>query len=341
MAKIGLTADKLPSGSWRVRTHGRTFTGKDKKAVIAQAMEYKLEVEAGKKTPSSAKTLGDLVKEYIADHSTTDTIKGLSPSTIAGYEKIKRNMFLDLQKMRCQDITKSIAQKSIRAHQKTKAPKYIVNSWNLMHRAATYYGEELPTVDLPTVQVQDLTWVQKRHLGAFLEAIKGDSCEVPMLLGLHGLRTSEIYGLRWENIDLDKGVIYIRGAKVRDENHELVFKPENKNATSQRTVPILIQRLAELLQAMPHDGEFVVTNGQTTIRSHLASACEAIGIEPVSMHGLRRSFASLARSTLDEATTMKIGGWSTPNILKRTYQRMDEQELIEEAKGMADFFSNL
>ena len=87
------TAKQLPSGSWfcRVRVDGKdiAITRPTKKEAEAEAMAVKHGIiEAKEKPDKRSTTLEDAESAYIAERDGF-----VSPSTIAGYEKFKRNCF--------------------------------------------------------------------------------------------------------------------------------------------------------------------------------------------------------------------------------------------------------
>ena len=173
-----------------------------------------------------------------------------------------------------------------------------------------------------------------------MEAIKGDKAEIPALLAISSLRQSEILGLRWDAVDLEKGVIYIRETAVRDEDGNLVRKATTKNSASRRTVP-MIAPLREALQSATRSGDYVVTLKENTIRRHYKAACERAGVPYVRAHGLRHSFASLCHHlNVDEMTAMKIGGWADLGTMKGIYTHLTEADIAKRGKQFTAFFES-
>lgn len=341
----GLTVEQLPSGSWRTRTHGRSFTGATKKEVLEKAMKYKDAVETGKRMPAGAKTLGQLVEDYIAVQTTATDSKGVSPSTLRGYIAYHRNMFTDLQGMHPYEITQAMAQAAVNREAAAHSAKYIKNSWNLLHRAADFYGEELPRVSLPKVVDKELSWVQKADMSAFLAAVEEEQpqLQICFLLALHSLRLSEILGLKWDDFDPGcgaHGAIRVRGALVQGADG-WVYKEETKNSTSYRTVPIVTPRLTDLLRLehTKRTDDVIIHWRPSGIQAHLDSVCERAGIRRVTMHDLRRTFASTAYGVLDEMTTMRIGGWKDIYTMRKNYTRMSEQEIFEKSAALTEFYT--
>ena len=108
------------------------------------------------------------------------------------------------------------------------------------------------------------------------------------LLLLTGQRRSEVAGMRWQDLDLDRALWTIPGSLTK--NHE------------QHTVPLSKQVLA-VLAALPRIGEeFVITTtGQTPFSGFSkakASLDEKAGVTGWRWHDLRRTFATFAAEEL-------------------------------------------
>jgi len=112
-----------------------------------------------------------------------------------------------------------------------------------------------------------------------------------------GLRAGELMALRWEDVDLDVGVIRVQRSYDPKE-HELI---QTKNR-QRRDVPIIgavRKHLMELkLRARPEvalvfprkdGGHFTPTN----VRSRTLTAWRHAGLSPITLHECRHSFASL------------------------------------------------
>ena len=161
-----------------------------------------------------------------------------------------------------------------------------------------------------------------------------------MLLCLHGLRASEVLDVRWDDIDLDAGTITVHGAAVLDENRKLVHKKANKIDASRRTVPILIDQLADAVRNTPHISEYVcpVSSGAILYQS-VNRTCRAAGLPDVGAHGLRHSFASLAfHLGIPEETTMRLGGWSDFQTMRKIYTNLAEQDVKKHTDALKNFF---
>ena len=80
----------------------------------------------------------------------------------------------------------------------------------------------------------------KDEISKILNQLFGQEKNLIQFAFYSGLRTSELIGLRWEDVDLDKGLIHIRTAIVR--KHE----KSTKTASGQRTIELLSASLEAL-----------------------------------------------------------------------------------------------
>lgn len=332
------TARQLPSGSWfvRVKVDGveHSITRPTKKEAEREAIALK---SGAKKAPvpMSRKTLEEAISDYIESRRGT-----ISPSTLRGYSQIKRNRFKGLMKKQVGKITQLDAQYAVSAEAKIVSAKTLKNSWGLVSAVITCATGTRLSVQLPQVIPGDGPYLEPEEIPAFLDALKGNKYEIAILLGLSSLRRSEIIALKWENIDLKKGCIYVRGAAVYDENEKLVYKKENKNKTSRRTVPFLIPQLREAVEAADKTkspyaaGCYPNTVGRTVNR-----ICRAAGLPEIGAHGLRRSYASLAYQLgVEEAFTMEAGGWSDVYTMRKIYIKLSKKASKSRGQKLTGFF---
>jgi integrase len=69
-------------------------------------------------------------------------------------------------------------------------------------------------VDPPRVPKKDITPLSPDQARTFLEAASGDRLEALYVLAIHtGMRQGELFSLRWHDVDLDAGVVRVRGTK--------------------------------------------------------------------------------------------------------------------------------
>lgn len=272
-------------------------------------------------------TTAQMIDDYLADRSR------LSPSTLRGYECIRDTVFTEAR----DQIVDTVKWQNV-IDRDEHAPKTIKNAWGLISSAMRHAGIEPPKVTLPQQIRSERPFLDPQQVQTFIEAIRGERCEIAALLGLHSLRRSEILDLTWKDVDVKKGIINVSGAAVLDKDGNLVHKKENKNAASTRQVPIMIPRLKELLS---EGGKgYIVTAYPNSIYKEVNAICEQHKLPLVGVHGLRHSFVSLAYHLgWSELATMKIAGYADHNTMREIYTHLSEMDKRKDINSMTLFFS--
>lgn len=326
---------QLKSGKWNIelKAEGWSTTEDTPEECIIKAKAIRAGfLEARKAAPKM--TVDDAVKKYI------DARRGVkSPSTIRGYETIRKNRFAEYMS---KDINSVDWQVAIKKETGLCSAKTLKNAWGLVSSALAEAGVDPGEVSLPQIVKQDEPWLDYEQVLKFCDAVRGEPCELGALLALHSLRRSEIYALTADKIDLKQGTIHVEGAAVLDDENKLTQKDTNKNATSRRTVPIMIPRLKEILPAAMKraDGAPLMQGNINTLYNQINRVCRKAGLPEVGVHGLRRSFASLAyHLKWSELDTMRIGGWSDFQTMRKIYTKLAEKDNIKSVKKMEKFYS--
>lgn len=116
-----------------------------------------------------------------------------------------------------------------------------------------------------------------------------------------GLRVSELQALRWQDVDLDSGVVFIRRTYVRKER---TFRDYPKGK-KQHWKPIPPEALSILMELQDERGtsEFVVRSEGYEMLSYewyqrsLVRYCKELGLPRIGTHGLRHSTSALYLSS--------------------------------------------
>lgn len=332
---------KVSSGNYfiQLRLGGESIsvTAVNEKECRRQAALIKAEYLAGVKQRRKVgmnKTLHQAIDDYIAARSNT-----LSPSTIRGYRYIQRNRFQSVMQTPIKDIKNWQALCNIEA--KFVKPKTLKNAIGLISSVLLENGITMESVRLPQIMQNQRPWLEPEEVLQFVKAVEGKPCEIHALLALHGLRRSEILALTWDNIDLKKKLIHVKGAIVVGEDNQLVHKETNKTKTSTRTVPIMIPALLKALEKVENKTGRVVSYYPNTLRKQINRICETCGLPKVGVHGLRHSFASLAyHLKLSELETMELGGWSDAQTMRKIYTHLAKVDRLKAPSKVAGFFEN-
>ena len=328
-------AEKLPSGSYRCRVmvngQKKSFTAPTKREAEQDALEYKIGILAEENEKPEI-TIRKAIDEYL-------TLKSgvLSPASVRGH-RIKQRCYLQsIMDIPLSKLSVSAIQHAINTEK--CSPKTIRETWALIRPALKRYGVSYD-VSLPAVQSDEHAFLSAEEIPVFLKEAEGSKYEIAFLLALHSLRVSEILGLRWENVDLEKQSITVRGATLFDENNKLVNKPTNKNRSSRRTIPIMIPRLFQLLSDAERTSEFVVIANPNSIRASANKICRKANLPEVGTHGLRHSFCSLAyKLGICEKVTMQLGGWSDYGTMRKIYTHIAQTDISDSVQQIKNFFA--
>jgi integrase len=312
-------AKQLPSGSWRVQVYdGETkkylsFTSKlPGKAGKAEAELMAREYQLGRKQKaSSGKTVGECIDEYIALKENI-----LSPTTIAGYQKDRRNSLAGLCDLYAKDLTAADIQAYINKLALNKAPKTIRNAHGLLVSALKVYLPELHiNTTLPKQQKKIKQLPDFREI---LQAVIGTEIELPCLLAMWcGLRMSEIRGAKKSNIK--NGVLTIKDTVVY-VGGESIEKHSTKTIDSTRQIK-LPEPIISLIDALPEEQDKLTLLSGQAIYKRFSRLLEHNGIEHMTFHDLRHMNASIMLALgIPDKYAMERGGWSSPHIMKSVYQ---------------------
>ena len=192
--------------------------------------------------------------------------------------------------------------------------------------------------------------VQKK----FLDAVVGYSYENQYCFILQtGLRTGELTGLRWSDIDFDNRTMKIeRTMEYRYKVGEWRVGPP-KSKSGYRTIPLTDEAIRILkdqraknrsLKLIPiewTDTVFLCRKGtpvkNSTYDTGLFKYCDRVGIPRFSMHVLRHTFATRCiEGGMKPKTLQKILGHSNIGITMNLYVHITEDEKHREIDLVAD-----
>jgi integrase len=166
------------------------------------------------------------------------------------------------------------------------------------------------------VTIEDLNEEQLKRLHTAIEADNNADARGIMLMALYtGMRRGELFKLRWEDIDFDRGFIRIVGPK----------------GGTDQAIP-LNAAARKVLKAHPRSSEYIFPGedgGQrVTIQKALRRIREAAGLPKTfrPLHGLRHAFASRLASSgaVDMYTLQKLLTHKSPVMTQRYAHLRDE-----------------
>jgi len=332
---------KLQSGMWfiQLRLGGESIpiTEPTEKECIKVARLIKSEYLAGRRTKPAGcdLTLGQAIDDYIAPRDGV-----LSPSTIHGYQKMRKHRFKGYMSQSIKNIDNW--QKMCNIEARLVSAKTLKNAWGLVVSVLREIaGIDPPEVVLPEVVEPDPKFLEPEQILMFLKEIEGVWWEPEALIYLHGLRLSEQKAIDPKtDFDFLNDIIKIRGARVRGPNG-LVDKETNKNKTSRRDVPLLIPRLKEVTLNPNEAVKKYSARSDGAIRDNINKVCKRLGFTEVGIHGLRHTFASLCYDLgIPERIAMQFGGWKDRETMHKIYVHLSKRSVARSQTELKRFFAD-
>lgn len=155
--------------------------------------------------------------------------------------------------------------------------------------------EALPNIQHKAQETAVFTEAQlMRYVAAVMDS--GDPCTIPLLLCCCGLRRGEALGVRW--VDWANPIISINGALSRG----VYGPPKSRMGIRSLIVP---RGLAVLIEQQPRTlrSPYIVQASEKQLQSAHRRIMDDAGLEGVTLHGLRHTFATMAAS---KGVSMKL-----------------------------------
>lgn len=315
------TPVQLPSGSWRcqVMVKGKRISVVDDDPEVAHTKALALKTGLMKENKDKAGkklTVNDAILAYM---EAGDGV--LSPSTLRGYDCIRRFRFKSLMKEDVYSLTRLQVQKAVSQEAKTVSPKTVSNAWGLLSAVLKDYNVEVNGIKLPQKIKQKKEYLSSAEIVKLIDAAVGDLCEVPIVMAVWlGLRRSEIAGLCWDCVDFEHSTITVKRTLVLGPDREWVLKEGAKNEGSQRTVKCpeyIMSKLREMYHGQ--DGR-LFSQCPEAFRKHVQIVCKRAGIRNTTLHGLRHANAAvmIALGVVDKYA-MARNGWTSDYTFKQIY----------------------
>jgi integrase len=271
-----------------------------------------------------------------------------SPQTYRAYEsKCRLHICPALGRKRLEEVTPPDVDKLLRDAMRHRHKQWgaggnkasTANDVRNTLRAAFAYAVYLGVIETNPVarakpireEPREVVPISPEELAKFLTALSGHRHYLAVLLTLAtGLRSGEVRGLRWQDIDLDTGCIILREQvqRIDEGNRRRPLKGHRA-----RVIPIP-QSLVPLLRESRHEaarkGEeicFPARKGgylhsgtiNNTVRIYMGRA----GIIPRKFHALRHTCASLlAREGVNVYEVAALLGHANPTITQRVYTHL-------------------
>ena len=338
-------AKKLPSGTWRCiasftdeegKYKQKSFTAPTKKEAEYKANTFLMDKKDGMRPEN--KTLGQLADAFIENRSAI-----LSPSTITGYKKIRKTAFQDIVNVRLGILTKEMYQKAINSYAVGRSPKTVLSAHAFYSKLLKENGYDIGEgVNLPQKRKTEIEIPTEEEVAGFLENIKGTDIYLMVLLSTTlGLRRSEIFGLKWKDVDTKEKTLQVRRARVKNDFREYVEKAP-KTTTSERKL-LMPQILVDALKEAEGGKEaYVIGEANPDALDSLYKRAKEKYNFPYNFHSLRHYFASvMVKAGIPNKYAAEFMGHTTENMLQRVYQHTFQEDKARFATMMAQRMNEL
>ena len=329
-------AKKLPSGNWRVQVSKtingklikKSFTADNKKEAEYLAAEWQIEIEEENAVENI--TLEQAYEKYIKMKNAI-----LSPSTVRGYEALKRNTFSDIMNFPILKITQSMIQIEVNKLAVDSSPKYVRNAYGLLNAVLkTFITNFNIDITLPQKKKPDMYIPDDNDIRTLLNAVKGKDIEIPILLAAFGpMRQSEICALT--SADVAGNIITVNKAMVMGDDGQWHVKvPKTYSSYRQIEYPdFVIDKIKGISGNLTNMTPSAITNAFLKI-------LKKNNLPEFRFHDLRHyAVSTLHAINVPDKYIMARGGWSTNQTMNNVYNHILQSKKDELTEKITTHFN--
>ena len=369
-----------PDGRWEARyTVGRdpgtgkqiqrSIYGTTQKEVRQKLTAVSRDMDEGAYLDQSKITVAQWMTQWLDGYTAN-----LKPYTTRNYQsQIKNHIIPYIGTLRVQDLTPDAVQ-----HMYTRlaadglSPKTLRNVHGILHVALDVLVDNgtlrvnpasACRKRLPKVEKKEMAYIAEDELARFMEIIKDSPYENLFLTDLFtGLRQGELLGLRWQNVDFDRGSLTIeRQLYMPGKGGQYTLEPlKNRKTRIIYPAPFVFtvlkrerqrQSMARLQAGSAWHEDIpglVFTNEvgchltHKTAYKQFKKAVEETGIPAVRFHDMRHSYAVASlRSGDDVKQVQESLGHATAAFTLDVYGHVTEQAKKESAARMEGYIQTI
>ncbi len=199
---------------------------------------------------------------------------------------------------------------------------------------------------LPRVEHKEMQTIPVEQLQVFLEEAKRSGVyEIYYIELSTGLRRGELLGLKWEDIDMQQGIIRVRRQVSRIDGKIVEAPLKTKNSYRAVTIsPQAVEVLKTQKEKTNDEYVFPSPNGgpisPDSVNNMLHRVLDRAGIPKVCFHDLRHTFATLAlQNGVDIKTVSGMLGHFSAGFTLDTYAHVTTAAQKEAAQTMGNLLS--
>lgn len=337
------TFKKLKSGNWNLvkydytdelgKRHYKSFTAPTKAEIRRMVAKW---TDTRTKRPASVLVLSAAFEGYFELKRSV-----LSPSTLRGYEGIKKN-YIDphnIGRLPVNKLNNQIIQAWVSWIAAQHSPKTTRNAYGLLTAVLDVYAPEMRlAITLPQKEKKAVRCPNESEIQAVLNEIRAANdrkIEIAVLLGAFvPARRSEIAALTYA--DIEGNVININKAMVHSANNEWITKAtKTTDSTRSVEVPAFVTDLI----GTGNPAERIVPLTPDYITNKFHDYVMASGVKPFRFHDLRHYGASILLTIMSSRYVQDRGGWSSPYTMNRVYNNIIDLEKARQTKKALEMFN--
>lgn len=290
--------------------------------------------------PSSHQTYQGYIKNHIKPNIGKLLLENLTTMEL---QKFYRKL---LSKGRVEWIESREQPKGLSAKAVRNINQVISSAMNFAVAQKIILANPTSSCSLPKVEHKEMQTVPSDQLGAFLDEAKRTGVYEMYYIELAtGLRRGELLELKWEDIDLKKGLIRVKRqvARINGEIVKAPLKTKNSYSTisiSPQAVEVLKQQKTKI-KSKKEKLVFLSPAGgpisPDSINNMLKRVLDRAGLPSLRFHDLRHSFATLAlQNGVDIKTVSGMLGHFSVGFTLDTYTHVTTAAQKEAAQTMGN-----
>jgi integrase len=343
----------------------RSKSFKTKREAQAALAAWLAEIDKGTALDRSRQTVAELLRDWLETYARPN----VRPRTLQLYEEtINRHLIPGLGHHRVQGLTPAAIQAFYARKLADGGSAWSVGACHQRLKQALGHAYRLGLVsrnvcDLvspPRVSHRQMTTWTAEQARQFLSVVE-NSCYGPIwLVALAtGMRRGELLGMRWQDTDLERGIIHVRQAVGLVHGRIVVSQP--KSISGRRAIPIQPEVVAALRKYrevqderrralghawQDHDLVFAAANGKPinpdNLRRDYDRLVQLAGVPRIRIHDQRHTHVTLALSTGAnlKAVSQRIGHAQT-SLTLNTYAHVLPEQHTEVADRVGRILFNV
>lgn len=349
---------QLPSGAYHAKVYSHTdangklcyesFTSHDYAALVTEIARFKQDKKEERINTSLGRrslTVAEAFDKYIESKSAV-----LSPSTIVGYRKIRRNYLKVIMPLKIDDLTQEQIQIAINQEALHLSPKTVRDAHGLLSAVLKVYRPSFTLyTSLPQKEKSEIVIPEEHEILAMIEKAKDTDMEIPVYLGACcGLRRSEIAALTWDCVDWKNDTINIKSALVLNDKREFVRKGTKTTAGTRtiRMFPVVKDALLKAKTTAEKNGTYSlaapITVTPTLITKHFSALQDKAGTAHYRFHDLRHYAVSVMLSlNIPKNYIADYVGHETENMIDRVYGHILKSKKTSVEDLINNYYQNL